>query len=86
MAIRHGDWKLVKSRTGRFVDGDPAALSDLTGAELYNLADDIGESKNLASARPEKVKELGDLWQQWNKQLMKPLWGPPPGPGGEQRW
>ena len=85
MAIRHGDWKLVKSRIGRFVDGDPAALSDLTGAELYNLADDIGESKNLASAQPEKVKELGDRWQQWNKQLMKPLWGPPPGPGGEQQ-
>ena len=84
MATRHGDWKLVKTREGAFVDADPAALSSLTGAELYNLADDIGESKNLAAARPEKVKELGDRWQLWNKELAKPRWGPPPG-GGQQR-
>ena len=85
MAIRHGDWKLVKTRAGALVDADPAALSDLSGAELYNLADDIGESKNLAAARPEKVKELGDRWQQWNTQLVKPRWGPPPGGAGGQR-
>ena len=85
MAIRHGDWKLVKTREGAFVDADPAALSDLTGAELYNLADDIGESKNLAAARPEKVKELGDRWQRWSQQLAKPAWGPPPGGRGAQR-
>jgi arylsulfatase A-like enzyme len=84
MAIRHGEWKLVKSREGRFVDADPAALSDLTGAELFNLAKDIGERQNLAAARPDKVKELANLWQQWNKQLMKPIWGPPPGAGGLQ--
>ena len=58
-----------------------SVLSDLTGAELYNLADDIGESKNLAAARPEKAKELGDRWQQWNKQLMKPRWSAPPSGG-----
>ena len=26
--------------------------------ELYNLAEDIGETKNLAASRPDKVKEL----------------------------
>ena len=26
--------------------------------ELYNLSDDLGEKKNLASAMPAKVKEL----------------------------
>jgi arylsulfatase A-like enzyme len=85
MAIRHGDWKLVKTRAGAFVDADPAALSDLSGAELYNLADDIGESKNLAAARPEKVKELGERWQVWNKQLVKPRWSAPAGGRGGQR-
>jgi arylsulfatase A-like enzyme len=82
MAIRQGDWKLVKSRVGPFVDGDPAVLSDLSGAELFNLAGDIGEAKNLAATRPDKVKELGDAWQRWNRQLAKPLWGPPTGEGG----
>jgi arylsulfatase A-like enzyme len=77
MAIRQGDWKLVKTRAGAFVDADPAVLSDLSGAELYDLAKDLGETKNLAASRPDKVKELGDAWQQWNIQLAKPSWGPP---------
>ena len=77
MAIRRGEWKLVKSRMGLFVDSDPAMLSDLAGAELFNLSDDIGETKNLAAAHPDKVKELSDNWQRWNKQLAKPLWDPP---------
>jgi len=85
MAIRHGDWKLVKSREGAFVDEDPAVLKDLTGAELFNLAEDIGETRNQAAARPEKVKELADRWQQWNTQLVKPRWSAPQGARGGQR-
>jgi arylsulfatase A-like enzyme len=76
MAIRRGDWKLVKTREGPFVDVDPSVLSDLSEAGLYNLAEDIGETRNRAAERPDKVKELSDLWQQWNSQLIKPLWGP----------
>jgi arylsulfatase A-like enzyme len=76
MAIRRGDWKLVKTRDGPLVDVDPAALRDLSGAGLYNLADDIGESRDRAAERPEKVKELGDLWQAWNRQLSNPAWMP----------
>jgi arylsulfatase A-like enzyme len=45
MAIRKGDWKLVKVVEGQLQDVDPAVYSDLSGAELYNLADDIGEKK-----------------------------------------
>lgn len=85
MAIRRGDWKLVKSREGAFVDADPAVLKDLTGAELFNLAEDLGETRNQAAARPEKVKELADRWQQWNKQLVKPRWSAPQGARGGQR-
>jgi len=60
-AIRSGDWKLVKQqRQGRW--------------ELYNLADDIGESKDLAEKMPEKVKELEKAWQEWNAQLQAPKW------------
>ena len=74
MAIRRGDWKLVKTREGPFVDVDPSALRDLSEAGLYNLSEDIGETRNRAAERPDKVKELSDLWQQWNRQLAKPLW------------
>jgi arylsulfatase A-like enzyme len=76
MAIRRGDWKLVKARDGPLVDVDPSVLGDLSEAGLYNLSEDIGETRNRASDRPDKVKELSDLWQRWNRQLAKPLWGP----------
>ena len=42
--IRQGPWKLIHFYEGRM--------------ELYNLTDDLGEKKNLASAMPAKVKEL----------------------------
>jgi hypothetical protein len=36
--------------------------------ELYNLADDIGEKKNLAKQDPEKVKELMALLERVRRQ------------------
>ncbi len=81
MAIRKGDWKLVKTREGPLVDIDPSVLSDLSEVGLYNLAEDIGETRNRAMERRDKVKELSELWQGWNRQLMKPLWNPQAGDG-----
>jgi arylsulfatase A-like enzyme len=76
MAIRKGNWKLVKTNERPLQVVDPAIFNDLSGAELYNLADDIGEKKNLAASYPEKVKELGAAWQRWNRELARPLWAP----------
>jgi len=76
MAIRRGDWKLVKTREGPLIDVDPSVLHDLSEAGLYNLSEDIGETKNLASERPDKVRELSEAWQQWNRQLATPRWAP----------
>jgi arylsulfatase A-like enzyme len=59
-AIRHGDWKLVVANGG---SGQP---------ELYDLANDIGESKNLAAEMPDKVKELQVLWDAWNADQAPP--------------
>jgi arylsulfatase A-like enzyme len=59
-AIRHGDWKLVVA--GR---SDPAG-------ELYNLAEDKSESKNLAADMPEKVRELKALYDAWNAEQAEP--------------
>lgn len=77
MAIRQGDWKLVRMDEGPLRE-DSAALTDLSAAELYNLKDDIGETRNLAAANPEKVRELAAAWQRWKSELAKPHWGPPP--------
>ena len=59
-AVRHGDLKLVVSKGG---SGEP---------ELYNLATDFAESKNLASTQPEKVKELQALWDKWSAEQAEP--------------
>ncbi|GEP42756.1 sulfatase family protein [Brevifollis gellanilyticus] len=61
-AVRHGDMKLVSAEAGR----EP---------ELFDLAADIGETKNLASAQPEKAAELKRLWDDWNTSLTAPAFG-----------
>jgi arylsulfatase A-like enzyme len=52
-SVRRGDWKLIRLFAGND-DG-----SDLL--ELYNLKDDLGETRNLAAARPELARELNGL-------------------------
>ena len=51
--VRKGDWKLI-----RFY-ADNADGSDRF--ELYNLKEDLGETKNRATEKPELVSELNDL-------------------------
>ncbi|MES2793297.1 MAG: sulfatase [Planctomycetota bacterium] len=59
-AVRQGDLKLVVSKGG---SGSP---------ELYNLATDFAESKDLAAAQPEKVKELQAVWKKWSDEQAEP--------------
>lgn len=71
MAIRKGNWKLVKYSTEFAGEVSDALLSP---TRLYDLSQDIGETKDLASTEPAKVKELQDEWGAWNKTLHEPLW------------
>ena len=76
MAIRKGEWKLVK---GTGLAAGAASLqgqANTEGAELYNLSRDIGEKNNLAAENPGKVKELASAWKAWNAELVDPAWGP----------
>lgn len=41
--------------------------------ELYNLSNDIGETKNLASDMPEKAKELRDRLVAWRTEVNAPM-------------
>jgi arylsulfatase A-like enzyme len=58
--IRFGDWKLHEY----FEDG---------GIELYNLADDIGEKKDLSTSHPERAAELHDMLVAWRNRLNAPV-------------
>lgn len=60
-AVRSGDWKLVKA--GK--DMEPM---------LVNLAQDLGEQKDLSAQFPDKKKELQSLFDKWNGTMQAPRW------------
>ncbi len=59
-AMRDGEWKLIR------VEGLDTAL--------YNMKDDIGERKNLATKMPEKVQQLTKMLEVWEKDKIEPIW------------
>lgn len=59
MTIRRGDWKFIEGRgSGGFSERYIKAPVDGPPAQLYNLDNDPGETKNLYDAYPELVAEL----------------------------
>ena len=58
-AIRMGDWKLLLNANQQDAEEAPADTTRPSEKiELYNLANDISEAKNLAESEPQKVREL----------------------------
>ncbi len=43
-------------------------------SELYDLASDISESRDLSKERPEVMRELQQDFEKWNSQMIEPLW------------
>ena len=64
LAIRHGPWKLIPA-AGAAGDAKKAAKKANAGggaiAELYNLADDLSETKNLAAEQADQVRQISSL-------------------------
>lgn len=54
--MRQGDWKIVRS-------------SETNEWELYNLAKDINESRNLAEKEKTKAKELAEEFARWHRRI-----------------
>jgi arylsulfatase A len=63
--IRRGPWKLIETF-------DPA------GMELYNLADDLGETRNLAAENPAKTAELRRELDAWRRDVGAEMMRPNP--------
>ena len=63
-ALRQGPWKYIPAGPGSNY-GKKGAPADkpipAPGPHLYNLAEDLGETQNLAEKHPEKVKEMAAL-------------------------
>jgi hypothetical protein len=76
LAIRRGDWKLVKG-AGAGVNRSGANVSATTqGAHLFNLASDPGEKTDLAEKEPQTVESLAAAWNRWNAGNIAPKWLP----------
>jgi arylsulfatase A-like enzyme len=57
-AVRKNSWKLIGCKgSGGWTTSEEQA-QNMPGLQLYNLDDDIGETTNLISAYPDKVREL----------------------------
>lgn len=75
-AIRQGDWVLVTYDAA--VEGgksDKKGQGGVIGPRLYNLATDIGQTRDLFAMEPERAKTLQAAWDRWNTQNVAPLWG-----------
>lgn len=69
-AVRMGDWKLLLNASDKIADGMPESAPELQRGgkkranaqaqkfELYNLANDISESKNLVASEPQRVEAM----------------------------
>jgi len=62
-AVRQGSWKFVQTANGQ--------------PELYDLAADVGESKNLALEKPEKVTQFIAAIAEWEKGTIPPIFESP---------
>ncbi len=69
MAIREGNWKLVRYGENTTVDPNES------WPKLYDLSKDVGEEQDLAAQLPDKVASLESAWQEWNAGNIDPLWG-----------
>ena len=77
LAVRMGDWKLVKAPGAGAAAPRAGGRATTDGAHLYNVAADIGEQNNLAEKEPDRVKRLADAWNKWNVGNEEPRWPPP---------
>ncbi len=62
-AVRDGDWKLVQERGGQ-------------PWELYNLAQDPTETRNLAAREPGRVHAMAKAWQDWAERCAESVRAP----------
>ena len=66
-ALRKGDWKILRNpRRGQGTEW-----------QLYNLANDISETNDLATQNLAKREELLADWNKLNSRMAKPIWERP---------
>lgn len=68
LGAAHGNWKIVGQIENHHGKWDEAIQQiEQTQFELYNLADDLGETRNLAAKQPERAAEMKRRYLDWFK-------------------
>ena len=71
-AARSGDWKLIHNggrSSRRPTSGVINREKYLKGTRLFNLAEDPGESRDLAKRNPEVTQRLQRLYAEWSAEI-----------------
>jgi arylsulfatase A len=58
IALRDGPWKLLANKS-------------LDRFELYNVGEDIGESRNVAEAQPDRVERMAGVMKQLHADIKR---------------
>ena len=70
-AIRRNNWKLL--------------LLPSQKPQLFDLQNDLAESRNLFDGEPERAEQLHNQLANWQSELRPPLWNPSKGKAGKPR-
>lgn len=71
--IRKGDWKLLQFHEEWVLDNGRENILKNNAVEIYNLAEDIGETNNLAAIQIDKRDELLDELIKWQQETDAPI-------------
>jgi arylsulfatase A-like enzyme len=71
--IRKGNWKLLQFHEEWVLNGGQENILENNAIELYNLAEDIGETTNLASLETKKRDELLHDLIRWQIETNAPI-------------
>lgn len=70
-SFRDGDWKLTFNNGWRSAGSDESGLEQ---ASLYNLVDDLGETRDLSETQPDRKQQLFATYRDYfAKRKLKPL-------------
>lgn len=62
LALRIGNWKYIEPGKGAKINANThTEMGNDPGGQLYDLGKDLGERTNVASAQPERAKEMAAL-------------------------
>ena len=72
LSLRQGAWKLIEPGSGpRIMANTNTETGQAAQVQLFNLAEDLGETKNVAELHPERVRTMEELLRAIRREARK---------------